>query len=94
MALHTMIIGDISTIIMTTITIINITITSTNIVFIIVGGVICWAEGKDGMMNFEASLQSGDQTHPSFTWSGWWWGDDEDVQEHDDCGPWGLSELE
>ena len=67
MALHMVIKSDISTIIMTTITIINITITSTNIVFIIVGGVICWAEGKDGMMNFEASLQSGDQTHPSFT---------------------------
>ena len=49
-------------------TTISITITlNANIVFIIVGGVICWAEGKDGMMNFEASLQSGDQTHPSFT---------------------------
>ena len=67
MALHTMIKSDISTTIITTITIINITLTTTNIIFIIVGGVICRAEGKDGMMNFEASLQSGDQTHPSFT---------------------------
>ena len=67
MALHTVIKSDISTTIITTITIINITLTTTNIIFIIVGGVICWAEGKDGMMNFEASLQSGDQTPPSFT---------------------------
>ena len=40
MALHTMIISDISTTTITTITIINITPTSNYIVFITVGGVI------------------------------------------------------
>ena len=40
MALHTAIKRGISTTIITTITIINITLTTTNIVFIIVGGVI------------------------------------------------------